>query len=60
MMFQKQPPIFMVSFPKSSKYLPVLFVIYTPSYKEGQKGYFPLLYRRETQAREKRAPLWSH
>ena len=58
-MFQKQLPIFTVSFPKSSKYLPVLFVTYTPSYREGQKGYFPLWYRRETRAREKPAPLWS-
>ena len=59
-MFQKQLPIFTVSFPKSSKYLPVLFVIYTPSYKEGQKGCFPLLHRRETQAREEPAPQESH
>ena len=58
-MFQKQLPIFTVYFPKSSKYLPVLFVTYTPSYREGQKGYFPLWYRRETRAREKPAPLWS-
>lgn len=58
MMFQKQPPILTVSFPKSSKYLPVLFVIYTPSYKESQKGYFPLLYRGKPRL-EKRAPLRS-
>lgn len=48
--FRKQLPIFMVSFPESSKYLLVPFV-YTPSYKEGPKGSFPLLCRRETQAK---------
>lgn len=39
-MFQKQLPIFTASFPKSSKYLPVLFVTYTPSYREDQKATF--------------------
>lgn len=38
--FRKQLPIFMVSFPESSKDLPVPFLC-SSSYKEGRRGYFP-------------------
>lgn len=37
--FRKQLPIFMVSFPESSKYLPVPFV-YSSLYEKGQRGNF--------------------